>query len=347
MKTVLITGIAGFLGSHVAEHLLANGWNVFGIDDFSGGCLENIPKGVSGFLHGDITDAEAVELVFNASSPSAVVHCAAFASENLSHHCRAHAYKSVVLGSANVVNACVNHGVKVLVSMSSIAVYGAQLPPFTETMNVLPEEPYGAAKSCMEADLHSAKEHFGLDGVIFRPHNLIGLRQNRMDTSRNVASIFIRQALSGNPMTIFGDGNQTRAWSPVSSVAKVIAASLDRPVTWNKTFNIGGDQVMTVNRLAHLVQKLTGSKAGMIHLPDRNEVVNAFSDHEAVRRAFPGPYCGPQSIEDCLGEMVQEALAMPVKALQPLPRIEITKNLPSAWTSKPLTLAAHERKQMG
>lgn len=333
MKTVLVTGIAGFLGSWVAQHLIANGHRVVGIDDLSGGNKKNIPQGTDQWINRDVTDDVTLEIAFLLCKIDAVVHCAAFASENLSHHCRTHAYKSVVLGTANVVNACVNHGVELLVNMSSIAVYGSQLTPFLETTPLLPEDPYGAAKACAETDIRAARDHFGLNYVTFRPHNLIGTRQNMADSTRNVASIFIRQALSGQPLTIFGDGTQTRAWSPVNSVAQVIAACVDRPETWNKSYNIGGEQVMTVNQLADIIQALTGSIAGVHHLPDRNEVKHAISDHSYVQKAFPDLYREPESIRGVLTEMIAEARKAPLKPLQTLPPIEINKNLPSVWTS--------------
>lgn len=332
MKTVLVTGIAGFLGSWVAQHLIANGHRVVGVDDLSGGTIDNLPDGISGFFYGDITSKLCIDhWRIRGWEPQAVVHCAAFASENLSHHCRTHAYKSVVLGTANVVNACVNHGVELLVNMSSIAVYGSQLTPFLETTPLLPEDPYGAAKACAETDIRAARDHFGLNYVTFRPHNLIGTRQNMADSTRNVASIFIRQALSGQPLTIFGDGTQTRAWSPVNAVSKVIAACVDRPETWNKSYNIGGEQVMTVNELASTILALTDSIADIQHLPDRNEVKHAISAHSYVKKAFPDLYDRYENPLYVLSEMVEEARKKPFKPLQSLPSIEINKNLPSVW----------------
>lgn len=332
MKLVLVTGIAGFLGSHIADNLIKNGHKVVGIDNLEGGKFENMPERAA-FQKCDITDELAVKQIFEIYRPHSVIHCAAFASENLSHHCRAHTYKSIVLGSANIVNACVNTGVEVLVSMSSIAVYGDSLPPFSEERTPAPADPYGAAKACMERDLASAWGHFGLNSVIFRPHNLIGTRQNMADSTRNVASIFIRQALSGQPLPIFGDGTQTRAWSPIEKVAKVIAASIDRPKIWNHTYNIGGDQVMTVDRLADLIIDMTGSIAGKIYLPDRNEVKHAYSNHQRARTAFPDFLNEEINPAYCISEMIEEARKQPFLPLQSLPAIEIHKNLPEIWKS--------------
>ncbi len=234
-------------------------------------------------------------------------------------------------GSATLVNAAINHGVKLFVSMSSIAVYGEQEPPFTEETYPVPADPYGAAKLCMEHDLKAAHKNFGLNYVIFRPHNIIGTRQSLADSTRNVASIFIRQALSGQPFTIFGDGEQTRAFSPVSQVAAIIAESVDDSSTWNQTYNVGGDTPYTVNWLASMVHLLSETTTGRKYLPARNEAKHAHSSHEKVKRAFPSAALKGEDIGDCLKGMIEEARKRPLPAIKPLPRIEIQQNLNPAW----------------
>ncbi len=209
---VIVTGIAGFLGSHIAQHLLQDGHTVVGVDSLEGGTEENVPNGAR-FVEADICDAPAMARLFYHFQPDAVIHCAAFASENLSHNCRLHTHRSIVMGSASLINASVNHDVKVFVSMSSIAVYGRAIPPFKESDPCHPIDPYGSAKLCMEYDLKAAHDFHGLNYIIFRPHNIIGVRQSLADSTRNVASIFIRQALQEKPLTVFGDGFQTRCFS--------------------------------------------------------------------------------------------------------------------------------------
>lgn len=327
---VLCTGIGGFLGSHIAQCLLKEGHKVVGIDSLEGGTEENVPQGAH-FSEMDICDEMAVDKLFYHFQPDAVIHCAAFASENLSHNCRLHTHRSIVMGSATLVNAAVNHGVKVFVSMSSIAVYGRSIPPFKESDPCHPIDPYGSAKLCMENDLKAAHEFFGLNYIIFRPHNIIGVRQSLADSTRNVASIFIRQALQGKPLTVFGDGFQTRCFSPVSYVASVIASSIDKPDAWNETYNIGGSRVMTVMELATIVNRITG-RSDIVHLPERHEVKHAQSSHEKVEEAFPDA-SHEESIEVCLSRMVFEAKNRPMPEVKALPRIEIEKQLNPAWTS--------------
>jgi UDP-glucose 4-epimerase len=329
MKTVLVTGIAGFLGSHVAECLLELGNKVVGIDSLEGGSVGNVPSGAK-FIQMDICDEEQIERLFYHLKPEAVIHCAAFASENLSHNCRLHTYRSVVQGSATLVNAAINHGVKVFVSMSSIAVYGHQAPPFHEDQELKPMDPYGAAKLCMERDLIAAHDFHGLNYVIFRPHNIIGTRQSLADSTRNVASIFIRQALKGNPLTVYGDGKQTRSFSPVSYVARVIAASISREDCWNRAYNVGGSRSMEVLWLAHLILAKTQSKSMAVHLPERKEAKHAHSSHERVTDAF-ADIEPMESIEDCIESMIFEARKHRMPDLKPLPRIEVAANLNPAW----------------
>lgn len=334
MKTILISGGAGFLGSHVAERVMRNGHQVIVIDDLSGGVEENVPKGAR-FIRMDICDEGAINRLFSHIHFSAVVHCAAFASENLSHNCRAYTYKNIVLGSANITNAAVNFGVPLVVSMSSIAVYGDQAPPFIEDrMAMQPVDPYGIAKGAAEMEMYAARNIFGLNSVIFRPHNIIGIRQNLADKTRNVASIFIRQALEGKPMTIYGDGFQTRSFSPVSQVARVIAHSIDAPDTWNTAYNIGGDRVMTVLELANTIRELTGSQIPHDFLPERKEAKHAHSNHEKVKKAFYGFCDERETIEECLRDMIAEARQTTLRPIQPLPPIEIQKNLNPAWVQK-------------
>ncbi len=326
---VLVTGIAGFLGSHCAQRLDAAGHIITGVDNFSGGTEANIPGGCR-WGERDICDENDINDAFALWKPDAIVHCAAFASENLSHHCRLHTYRSIVQGSATLVNAAVNHGVKLFVSMSSIAVYGHQPAPFREDDYAIPQDAYGVAKLAMEGDLKSAHSYFGLNYVIFRPHNIIGTRQSLADSTRNVASIFIRQALSEKPLTIFGDGLQTRAFSPVSHVASIIAASVDRPWTWNETYTVGGDRPMYVADLAEMVSRLCGVRHRVENLPERKEAKHACSVHAKVAKAFH--IDGTESIESCLSEMIAEARKNPLPEIKPLPRIEIAANLNPAWT---------------
>jgi len=249
--TVIISGICGLIGHHVSQILMEK-YHVVGIDDMSGGDCNN-ETGASEIYTEDCSDPDSqwmkIGEIFNNHQPRYVIHCAAMAAENLSHNCRSFTYRNNLVGEANIRNACINHDVECMVSMSSIAVMGHQPPPFTETDEPRPCDPYGISKLAGEMDAKCAKDFFDLNYVIFRPHNVIGTGQNIADRYRNVASIFIRAITENKPLPIFGDGSQTRAFSPVSYVADVIAASIERPETCNQTYNLGSDEPMTVMEL--------------------------------------------------------------------------------------------------
>jgi len=253
MKTnVLVTGGAGFIGSHVAKWLVKAGYRVVVLDDLSGGFTENIPDGAE-FVQGSVQDAALVDDLFAKEKFSYVFHLAAYAAEGLSHFIKNFNYQNNLVGSVNLINASVNSGtVKCFVFTSSIAVYGRNQTPMTEDLVPLPEDSYGISKYAVELDLKESKEMFGLDYVIFRPHNVYGEHQNIGDPYRNVIGIFMRQILTGKPLTIFGDGEQVRAFSYIDDVAPIIAACIERPDTWNQIYNIGADRPWTVNELADL-----------------------------------------------------------------------------------------------
>ncbi len=220
--TSLVTGGAGFMGSHVAEHLLAIGHDVVVLDDLSGGFRENVPAGAT-FVEGSILDHTLVDRLFNRHSFDYVYHLAAYAAEGLSHFIKRFNYNNNLIGSVNLINAAINHGTKCLVFTSSIAVYGAGQSPMSEAMIPIPEDSYGIAKLAVEQELRVSHEMFGLEYVIFRPHNVYGERQNIGDRYRNVVGIFMNQLLRAEPMTIFGDGNQLRAFTHIDDVAPIIA----------------------------------------------------------------------------------------------------------------------------
>ena len=209
MPTTLVTGGAGFIGSHVAGELLARDHRVVVLDDLSGGFADNVP-GDARLITGNINDVSLIESLFNEYRFDYVYHLAAYAAEGLSHFIKRFNYQNNLMGSVNLINAAINHGTRGFVFTSSIAVYGAspQLP-MTEETPPHPEDPYGIAKLAVEQELEASRRMFGLDYVIFRPHNVYGERQNIGDRYRNVVGIFMNQILQGRPMTVFGDGTQT------------------------------------------------------------------------------------------------------------------------------------------
>src|SRR6266545_6971643 len=286
MSKILVTGGAGFIGSHVAEALFRRGHQVTVLDDLSGGFTDNIVDGVS-FTQGSITDVGLVNQLFEQNQFDYVYHLAAYAAEGLSHFIKRFNYNNNLIGSINLINAAINTGVKCFVFTSSIAVYGTSPElPMTEETRPHPEDPYGIAKLAVEQELRVCKEMFGLDYIVFRPHNVYGECQNIGDKYRNVVGIFMNQILQNKPMTVFGDGAQNRAFSYIGDVAPIIAESIDTPAAYNQVFNIGADQPYTVNELAEAVAHAMGVAPDIAHMPARNEVLNAYSSHEKILRVF-------------------------------------------------------------
>ena len=228
----LVTGGAGFMGSHVAEHLLKEGHEVVILDDLSGGFVDNIPKGAK-FVKGSITNKGLIDHLFQEYKFDYVFHLAAYAAEGLSHFIRTFNYDNNLMGSMNLINASIHHEIKCFVFTSSIAVYGSAQNPMTEDLSPQPEDPYGIAKAAVEQDLKVAHEMFGLNHIIFRPHNVYGEKQNIGDKYRNVIGIFMNRIMQGEPMAIFGDGDQSRAFTHIDDVAPIIAKSVNVQESYN------------------------------------------------------------------------------------------------------------------
>ena len=329
MRKSLVTGGAGFIGSHVAEHLLLRGHDVTVLDDLSGGFTDNLVEGTR-FIHGSINDVESVNSLFEQEEFDYVFHLAAYAAEGLSHFIKRFNYNNNLIGSVNLINAAINTGVKCFVFTSSIAVYGTSPElPMTEETRPHPEDSYGIAKLAVEQELVACNNMFGLDYIIFRPHNVYGERQNIGDKYRNVVGIFMNQILQGKSMTVFGDGTQTRAFSYIGDVAPLIAESVDVPTAYNQVFNIGADQPYSVNELAACTAKSMGVVPDIVHMPARNEVLNAYSSHEKVRQIFGDREL--VSLNDGLGRMAEWVRTHGARSSQKFKNIEVTKNFPKAW----------------
>ena len=282
---ILILGGTGFTGPYQIPYALSRGHKVVVLDDLSGGFEDNVPSGAI-FVKGSILDAELIDRLFDRYSFTHVYHLAAYAAEGLSHFIKRFNYNNNLIGSVNLINASVNYGVRCFVFTSSIAIYGAGQSPMTEEMVPLPEDSYGIAKLAVERELKVTHEMFGLDYIIFRPHNVYGERQNIGDRYRNVVGIFMNQLMKDEPMTIFGDGEQQRAFTHISDVAPIIAASVDVPSARNQIFNVGADVPHTVNDLAQIVANAMGKDCTIAHLDPRNEVKIAFSDHSRAESVF-------------------------------------------------------------
>lgn len=325
---VLITGIAGLLGANFSRHLLSKGYTICGIDDLSGGYAEFVPPEVN-FYRLNLADRFGVENIFALENPDYVFHFAAYAAEGLSPFIRNYNYTNNVLSSANIINACVNHGVKKVVFTSSMAVYGTGHPPFTEDQLPTPEDPYGIAKYAVELDLKLAHDMFGLRYNIIRPHNVVGVYQNIWDRYRNVIGIWIRKALAGEPLTVYGDGTQTRAFSDI----KFYMDPFEKLLTAHdgEIFNIGADKYFTINDACDIVlevAKEVGIAATKIHLEKRNEVHTAYCDHTKAKNLLD--FKDETDLRQTVKEMFLWAKDQPSRELKVM-QYEIEKNMYSYW----------------
>jgi UDP-glucose 4-epimerase len=328
MPVSLVTGGAGFMGSHVAEQLLKNGHQVVVLDDLSGGFRDNVPQGAD-FVEGSILDHRLIDKLCEQHSFDYVYHLAAYAAEGLSHFIKRFNYNNNLIGSVNVINACINFKVNCLVFTSSIAVYGSGESPLREDMLPVPEDSYGIAKLTVEQELQVSHEMFGLDYVIFRPHNVYGERQNIGDHYRNVIGIFMNQILRGEPLTVFGDGTQVRAFTHINDIAPAIAGCVDVPAARNQIFNIGTDTPYSINEMANVVAQAMGAEAKVNHLDPRNEVKIAFSDHHKAERIFgKQPHTSFEAGVRAMAEWVKTHGARESNIFED---IEVMRNLPASW----------------
>lgn len=325
----LVTGAAGFIGSHVADACLELGMDVVATDDLSGGYRENVPQAAT-WVQGDLRDAGFVASLWDGDSFDYVYHLGAYAAEGLSHFIRAYNYRTNLEASVNLINQAVIHGVQRLVFTSSIAVYGRGQLPMTEDTVPMPEDPYGISKYAVELDLAAAREMFGLPFTVFRPHNVYGERQNIADKYRNVIGIFMNAVLRNEPMPIFGDGLQTRAFSHIADVAPTIARSPLVEAATDQVFNVGADEPCTVVSLAHLIAEAFEVEPLIEYRDARNEVVHAFSDHSKIQAAFDLP--APVPLEEGIRQMAKWVREHgPSEPVEFAAGIEVERNLPPSW----------------
>lgn len=302
--------------------------DVVAVDDLSGGFIENVP-GSAEWREGDLRDSDFVSSLWDDGRFDYVYHLGAYAAEGLSHFIRRYNYETNLVASVNLINEAINHDADCFVFTSSIAVYGSGQLPMTEDLVPRPEDPYGISKYAVELDLAAAKQMFGLDHVIFRPHNVYGERQNISDKYRNVIGIFMNAVLNGRPMPVFGDGRQSRAFSHVADVAPIIARAPLVSGARNETFNVGADRPYTILELAEEVARAFGVPCDLEHLQARDEVVHAYADHEKVRRVFGlGEPVGLREGIERMAEWVRER--GPQEPVE-FSNIEVERNLPPSW----------------
>lgn len=330
-QTVLITGVAGMLGSNFADYLLQRHGDevtVVGIDNLEGGYIENINSKV---IFHKCDCAGDLAFLFLKYNPTVVYHFACYAAEGLSPFIRTFNYNNNLSATANVVNYCVNYKCK-LVFTSSMSVYGYGVPPFRETDQCQPIDPYGIAKYACEMDISAAHAQFGLDYAIIRPHNIIGTKQNIWDKYRNVIGIWVRQILNNEPITIYGDGRQTRAFSWVGDYFDPfykLGFGSNHP---NKIYNAGGDQYNTLNEVADMLFEVSGQNTGKLYLQPRFEVKDAYCDHTRIKTDLNLNAKTP--LNYMLAQIWQWAQTQPKRDVKQWVNYEIERGIYDYWKIK-------------
>lgn len=280
---ILITGGAGFIGSHLVYKLLDQGHKVSIIDDLSGGSRKNLPAGVQLWAF-DCRDPKIVDEVFSIEKPDVVFHLAANAAENKAQFSPIDVTSRNWNAFINVLTPAIKYHVKRFVFTSSIAVYGALQTPFKEHDKPQPEDLYGITKLACEQALKVMSDVHGFEYVIARPHNVYGVRQNMQDPYRNVVTIWMNSILKGEPYYIYGDGEQKRCFSYIEDVIDGLYRCGFDPDVNGFTFNLGADKTYTLNELSKVIDKVTGNTKPAIHLADRpQEVKEAIADHASAK----------------------------------------------------------------
>ena len=326
---IFVTGCAGLLGANYTRHLIANGHDVIGIDNLSGGYKAFVTKGDNfKFVKLNLERRKKVEELFDEHKPDVLFHFAAYAAEGLSPFIRNFNYRNNLLCSANLINPSIKYKTKMIFT-SSMAVYGGQETPFTEDKQPQPIDPYGMAKYAVECDLKMAHKQFGLRYNIVRPHNVLGIYQNIWDRYRNVIGIFIRKTLNGQPILVYGDGEQTRAFSDIRYYMDPFDILLNE--FDGEIFNIGADKFFTLNQVAKTVQEI-GKKYGydvpIEHGPPRHEVKHAYCNHDKAKNLLK--FRDDTKLEELIENMFVWAMKQPKRKVKDM-EYEVTEGIYDYW----------------
>ena len=328
-KNILITGGAGFIGTNLSRYLLERGYQVTVLDNLSEGYEEWIPEGVK-FYNCDVRDDKGVDEIIKEAKPDCIFQFAAMASEALSHWIRKYCLEVNSVGTTNVINSAVRHGVRKIVFASSIARYGTGNPPFSEDSPAIPEDVYGATKLYSEFDLKAAHEIFGLEYSIVVPHNVTGGKyQSLWNPYRNALGIWINAALNKKPITIFGDGMQERAFSDVKFILPALEQLIDGHN--GEIFNLGADKPYKIMDVASIVKRTAekyGYTTNISYLPARKEVKIAHCDHAKAKNLLE--FRDKTNIIETIDEMFLWAEEEPPKT-SVMYNYELEKNIYGCW----------------
>lgn len=332
MKNVLVTGAAGLIGKNLCDFLHKKGYFVVAIDDLSGSYREHIPSADIFRKINLSSDDElfSIKSIFSKYNFDTVYHLAAYAAEGLSPFIRNYNYRNNLISTVNIINNCIKYKVKRLVFTSTMAVYGGIGTPFKENQYPKPIDPYGVSKLACELDIKIAGDQHGLEWVILRPHNVYGPWQNIWDKYRNVLGIWMHQILKEEPITIYGDGEQKRAFSFLDDYLESIEilGYLDKGK--NNIYNIGSDEYYSILEAANILKGVIGvPDYPVIFLDKRHEVKNAYSNHDKIKKLFPN--IKETSLKDGLHIMWNWAKDQPVRKQKEWLNYELDEGIYNFW----------------
>lgn len=330
---IFITGVAGFLGSHIADKMLELGHEVVGCDNLIGGYRENVPFNVE-FHKFDLNSLDGLSALM--ARCDIVYHTACTAYEGLSVFSPSLITSNTFGISVNAMTASIQAGVGKFIHCSSMARYGENgTVPFTEDMECKPQDPYGIAKYSAEILLRNLADTHGVDLVIAVPHNIIGPRQKYDDPYRNVASIMINLMMQGRQPVIYGDGNQIRCFSDVrDDIDCLVRLAFDQRAV-GQTFNIGPDEeAVSINGLFELLANKLQFNLSPIYMADRpQEVKHATCSANKIREYFE--YQTTYSLSESLDSLVDYISSKGTKKFEYHLDLEIiNENVPKTWSSR-------------
>jgi UDP-glucose 4-epimerase len=332
MQKIFITGVAGFLGSHLADYFISRGYNVAGCDNLFGGTMDNVNPQVEFFNH-DITNLTGFADIMQ--NCDVVYHTAAAPYEGVSVFAPGFICENIFTGSVNTFTAAIQAGASKIVYCSSMARYGTNQPPFFEYYEPRPQDPYGIAKEAAERVLINLCETHGVEYVIAVPHSIYGPRQKYDDPYRNVASIMTNLMLQGRAPIIYGDGEQRRCFSYITDCVGILGAMATDPRASGEIINIGPDEeFISINELANKLANITGCNLSPIYMPDRpKEVKLATCSADKARRLLG--YQTKVFIDDGLKELVNWIKDQGTKPFGYHFDVEISNHLlPQTWRDR-------------
>jgi len=338
---ILITGVAGFLGSHLAEYLLENKtYKIFGVDDLSGGFLGNVPKGCK-FTKLDLRNKGTVKVYIEQVKPEIIYHLAADATEGRSQFTPINCTERNYLAYLNLLVPAINNRVRKIVLTSSMSVYGAQKPPFSEDLEPRPEDIYGVSKTAMEKATKIMSRVYDFKYTIVRPHNVYGPKQNLSDPYRNVVAIFINCLLRNKNFYIYGNGKQKRAFTYIDDFIPYFAKTGFLEKTNGEIINIGPAKEYSINELADQILKAFNFNKNNVpkhlipkYLPERpQEVKIAFCTDKKAKKLLG--FKSKVSLERGIKKTVEWAREIGPQKPRYMESLEIeSQRTPVAWKKK-------------